>query len=75
MMKPETGREVTSMCSGRTTRGGRGQRASTDQQGTWETRTVRHLQGMEMKLLAAGTNNHCRTGSGVGGGRSSDEAG
>jgi hypothetical protein len=36
---------------------------------------VRHLQGMEMKILTAGTNNRRWTGSGVGGGHSSDEAG
>jgi hypothetical protein len=44
-LKPDTVREATSICSGRATRGGRGQRASTDQSRNLRDPTRRDLSG------------------------------
>ena len=71
-MKPETGDEAMGKSNRRTSRGERGQRAGTDQIGTWETRqegdAARRRSSQREQITAGGLL------PGVGEAHSSEEA-
>jgi hypothetical protein len=69
-VKPAIGRVATSTSTGRTLRGGWGQRAANDLSGTWETRPEGPNKANDSRERITGS----RSGSGVGGVHSSVEA-